>query len=160
MRNEPFPIFNTKLPCSNLLEQQVCSTECGFDIRSALSTNYIQLAQIIAAYCCEQRECKIAPVLNAARHVDVWGCWGKVPRIRTWNQHRIEVSGQFNAQVASLLLLRGRWERGPQPAPRWGEQNNFCPFPGVGHRFPGLQTPSLDINIKKYNVKTLPLYCW
>lgn len=71
MRNEPFPIFNPKLNCGNLLEQQVCSTEYGFDIRSALSTNYIQLAQIIAAYCCEQRECKIAPVLNTARHVDV-----------------------------------------------------------------------------------------
>jgi len=70
MRNEPFAIFNSKLPCGNRLEQPVCSTEytCGFDIPSALSMNYIKLAQIIAVYCCAQRECKISPVLNAARH--------------------------------------------------------------------------------------------
>jgi hypothetical protein len=70
MRNEPFAVFNPKLPCGNRLEQPVCSTECicGFDIRSALSTNYITLAQLIAAHCCAQRECKISPVLNAARH--------------------------------------------------------------------------------------------
>jgi hypothetical protein len=73
MRNEPFTIFNPKFPCGSRLAQPVCSTEYtyGFDIRSALSTNYIKLAQIIAAYCCAQRECKISPVLNAARHEDV-----------------------------------------------------------------------------------------
>jgi hypothetical protein len=66
----PLLISHPKLPCGDRLEQPVCRTEynCGFDIRSALSMDYITLAQIIAAYCCAQRECKISPVLNAARH--------------------------------------------------------------------------------------------
>jgi hypothetical protein len=65
--NEAFPVFNPKLPCGKRLEP-VSSTEgivCDFDIRSALSTDDVKLARIIVAYC------KVAPVLNAARHGDV-----------------------------------------------------------------------------------------